>query len=328
MIMEIPSASIPSAAQRGLDRAIRLHLFDPNVSLIDLGFRIRDSQNQKLEPELCVRIHVRCKLKGAAFESFAEQNPERVIDPKRIGFPVDVPQADYRLSQPRFPSTLVASNLPNGVCNPMQGGISISNAFTYNYGTLGGKVIDRQTGAAMLLSNWHVLYGASYIRAGMAVCQPGLRDGGHVGYTIGYLKRHALDQFIDAAIAELTDTRPLINNQLGIGPVTGVGTPQLGMRITKSGRRTGITTGMIDGIDGREAIELGGEHRVIRSVVHIAQLPKGGQISAPGDSGSWWLAETTHQAVGLHFAGSDDPEYGLAIAMSQVLDALKVDIAL
>ena len=46
-----------------------------------------------------------------------------------------------------------------------------------------------------------------------------------------------------------------------------------------------------------------------------------------GDSGSWWLEGATHRAVGLHFAGSNDPEYGLAIAMPQVLEALNIDIA-
>jgi endonuclease G len=314
------NGSIPPEAQRGLQRAMMLHLLDPNVSLIDLGLRIRDRQNQRLEAELCVRVHVRRKLVGPAFESFAAQNPDLVIDADRIGFPVDVPQANYQLqSGESFPRSYVFS--------PMRGGISISNALKYGYGTLGGLVIDRATGAEMILSNWHVLVGAAYARSGVSIYQPGQADGGHSAYTVASLSRHAMDQFIDAAVAQLNGERTLINDQLGIGPVTGVSGPQLGMRVVKSGRRTGVTTGIIAGIEGRQAMYYGGVRRIIGHTVHIAQTSDGGQISAAGDSGSWWLDAATHRAVGLHFAGSNHPEYGLAIAMPQVLDALDVNIA-
>lgn len=62
--------------------------------------------------------------------------------------------------------------------------------------------------------------------------------------------------------------------------------------------------------------------------MHIAQLPGGFDVSGPGDSGSSWIDPGTNQAVGLHFAGSNVPEYGLALSMPQVLDALQVDLAL
>jgi endonuclease G len=195
----------------------------------------------------------------------------------------------------------------------------------FGFGTLGGKVIDRDTGAEMILSNWHVLAGW-HTRPGVAVYQPGQWDGGCSGHTVAHLTRHAMNQYIDAAVAELTNTRPSINDQLGLGPVTGVRNPRLGQRVTKSGRGSGLTTGIITGIEGRTALYYRGIRRVIRHVVHIAQTPEGRQVSTAGDSGAWWLEEKTHRAVGLHFAGSDSPEYGLAIAMPQVLDALGVDV--
>lgn len=42
--------------------------------------------------------------------------------------------------------------------------------------------------------------------------------------------------------------------------------------------------------------------------------------------GSEWLEELTMHAVGLHFAGSDDPERALALDINSVLGALNVDM--
>ena len=63
-------------------------------------------------------------------------------------------------------------------------------------------------------------------------------------------------------------------------------------------------------------------------MMHIAKVPDSVQVSAPGDSGSWWLEEGTNKVVGLHFAGANRPEYGLAIRMANVLNALNVDLML
>lgn len=326
--MAILNERLTETVQRALNRAVSLYLFDPNVSLIDLGLRIRDSQGQKLEEELCVRVHVRQKLYAEAFEAFAARYPERVIDPKRVGFVVDVPAGNYHVhSWPWWSWYQPVPTGPRGrVFNPMRGGISISNALKFGYGTLGGQVVERETGVEMILSNWHVLVDSWSIRPGLPIYQPGQGDGGGAQYTVARFTRHAMDQFIDAAVAELTGPRSLINEQLGLGPVTGVTQPVLGLIVTKSGRRTGVTSGVITGIDGRQVMTYAGVQRVIRHVVHIAGTPNGAQVSDKGDSGAWWLEQETRQAVGLHFAGSDLPEYGLAIAMPPVLDALNVDI--
>jgi hypothetical protein len=209
----------------------------------------------------------------------------------------------------------------------MRGGISISNALKFGYGTLGGKVVDRETGSVeMILSNWHVLAGW-YGPRGVAIYQPGQWHGGRSEHTVARLRHHAMNQNMDAAVAELTGTRRLTNDQLGLAPVTGVRAPELGMRVTKSGCGSGVTAGIITGIGGQRVEYYDGIPRVIRHNVHIAQAPAGGEVSRKGDSGSWWLEEETCRAVGLHFAGSDSPtEYGVAIAMPQVLDALNVRV--
>jgi endonuclease G len=49
-------------------------------------------------------------------------------------------------------------------------------------------------------------------------------------------------------------------------------------------------------------------------------------VSAAGDSGSLWLDESTMRVIGLHFAGSNQPERALALDIQPVLDALNVDL--
>ncbi|MGJ3249122.1 MAG: hypothetical protein ACFE0I_23995 [Elainellaceae cyanobacterium] len=313
------------AAARARQRAAALYLHDPLISLIDVGMRIKERDNKQIIDELAVRVHLRRKLRGAAFEAFAIRNPQRVVTAEQIGFPVDIVEANYQLHQfrTRFPAP---QTIRARVHEPMQGGISISNAWDRNYGTLGGRVIDRETGAEMILSAWHVLASSGYAQPGLKIYQPGYADGGTARYTVAQLTRHAMDQGIDAAVAQLTGFRPLSNSQLGLGVVNGVAQPILGMRVTKSGRTSNITDGIIDGIDGVTTIIYRGFSRVIRHVVHIAQTAHGAEVSAPGDSGAFWLEKNTLQAAALHFAGDNFPEYGLALSMPHVLDALNVDI--
>ena len=176
----------------------------------------------------------------------------------------------------------------------------------------------------MLLSNFHVLASCGYARAGMTVLQPGRGDGG--SQAIATFDRHGMDQGLDAAVARLNGIRLLVNEQLDLHSVTGITAPQLGMRVCKSGRASGVTHGLVSGVGGvlKMRYPISGE-RLIRQVAHIVPLYQG-VVSAPGDSGSYWLDAATYQAVGLHFAGADQPEYALAIDMVQVASVLDIEV--
>lgn len=317
------------AARQALDRAIALHLYDPDVTYIDVGWRIKESEDRRIEKNLCVRVHRRYKPRGAAFEAFSAQFPGRVVSERQLGFPIDVVEGNYQLQRFWYPP--IPPSLRGRVYDPLQGGISISNAWAYYaYGTLGGLVEDRSTGDKMILSNWHVLAGSAYAPVGLAIYQPGTGDGGTWRDTIGHLTRHAIDENIDAAVAKLATDRQTINEQLDIGRVTGVTSPVVDMQLIKSGRASEVTEGVVTSADigGVSKIWYGGVYRQIRHVFHIAEISAGSEVSEKGDSGSWWLEKGTNKAVGLHFAGDQDPtrEQGLAIAMPQVLDALNVNI--
>lgn len=313
-------------ARRALYEARRAFLFDPNITLIDFGHP--EHQGQIAEDELAIRIHVQRKLAGVALETAVDAGATRLIPPSIGGFATDVPQGSYRPHQWGWGGwrQRPATNPRSTSASPMRGGISISDERHYTFGTLGGLVIDRATGAEMILSNWHVLAGDWIARPGQRIYQPGRLDGGDGTNTIARLTRHAMSANLDAAVATLTSQRRLINDQFGLGPVSGVKQAELGLAVVKSGRKTGLTYGRVTGVEGVAKISYQGVDRLIRNVITIEPGSPFAEVSAGGDSGSWWLDKATMQAIGLHFAGGNSPERGLAVDMLSVLEALSVSI--
>lgn len=314
-------------ARRALREAVQAHLFDPNVGLIDFGHP--EHGGRIAETEVAIRFHVRRKLSGPALEAAVGAGQTRPIPPFIAGFPTDVPEGTYRLQQwsgwggwgqsPGMNSRTVHAD-------PLRGGLSISDEYHYAAGTLGGLVIDRATGAAMILSNWHVLVSDWGARAGQRIYQPGRLDGGTSLDTVATLTRDAMAANLDAAVASLNSSRRLVNDQLDLEAVTGVGQAELGMQVVKSGRTSGVTYGRVTAVEGIAKMSYGFLERIIRHIVTIEPRSNFEEVSAPGDSGAWWLDQATGQAIGLHFAGSNFPERGLALDMPTVLDALNVDL--
>lgn len=311
------------AGLRARARAAALYLYNPRLTLLDLGWKIKDG---KITDQLTVRFHVREKPRGLRFEAFAVARPELVLPSEtELDFPVDYIEANYN-SQIGTPSAPASGIERDQAFNPLQGGISISNEWDYGYGTLGGVVRDRLTDDPMILSAWHVLASSPFTRPGLRIFQPGVGDGGTLRHTVARFTRHAMNQGIDAAVATLEGNRATLKDAYEIGSVAGAVEPVIDMRLVKSGRASQVTQGMVSGVEGERPIWYGGLRRTIRHIVHIMQTPEAGEVSRGGDSGSWWLEETTHRAAALHIAGNDDPEYALAISMPHVLEALQVYI--
>jgi len=320
-------------ARLALREAALGHLSDPNVGLIDFGMPL--SKGRLLEDKAAIRFHVYRKYQGVALEAAIENGETnsdltRPIDVGRFRFETDVIEATYlphrRRSRRNWgagPQTDPRAARRDTLC----GGISISDEFHNTYGTLGGLVIDRASGDPMILSNWHVLVVNWSARAGQGVYQPGRLDGGSNTDVVATLTRDAMSVNLDAAVARLTGDRRLINDQVGLGPVRGLTDAKPGMEVVKSGRRTGVTYGRVTGVEGIAQINYGSLDRIIRHVVTIDQLTNGSEVSGPGDSGSLWLEAATMRAVGLHFAGSDAPERGLALDIEATLNALNVALA-
>jgi endonuclease G len=312
-------------ARLALRQAGRDFLFDPNVQLIDFGHPAH--QGRLDESDLAIRIHVRKKLSGFALEAAAEAGNTRPIPKAISGFKTDVPEGTYQLHWWGDWQRRQTDSQTSRV-EVMRGGVSISDEYQYTYGTLGGLVIDRMTEKEMILSNWHVLVGWWGARPGQRIYQPGRGHGGSGADTVALLTRDAMSLNLDAAVATLNGSRGLLNDQLDLGPVRGVGQAQLGMEVVKSGRRTGVTFGRVAAIEGTARMRYDGVDRIMRNIVTIESRHLYEEVSGGGDSGSWWLEARTRQVIGLHFAGSDSPERALAHDMASVLEALNVEVAI
>jgi len=326
--MMIPKTITPKMwglAYRALNKALSLYGRDPDISLIDVGFRIRTSEENRIAPELAVRFHVTKKVTGEEFKNLVVSCPHRVIDAKRIGFAVDVIQASYSINS----SSHGAAELSRQ-CAEIQdvyGGNPIENSQCHHIGTLGGFVRDRSSGDVMILSTWHVLAGAWNAQPGIPIRLPQelRRSRSHVDILAKYT-RSAIGNHFDAAVASVTAHHRERNDQSGIGPVNGISVPRLGMTVIKSGAGTNVTSGIITGVSGCLVQNYYGHQWSVHSVIHIAPLQGNDALCASSDSGAWWLDQKTNCAVGMHFAGSIDPSFSLAVTMHEVLDALDVDM--
>ncbi|HUT90089.1 MAG TPA: trypsin-like peptidase domain-containing protein [Thermoguttaceae bacterium] len=199
-------------------------------------------------------------------------------------------------------------------------------------GTLGCFVspVAQSDECPFVLSNNHVLANENDATRRDPILQPAAFDDGaapdDVVARLGrFVRLRKQRNLVDAAVAELAEDMEYYYNDLhGLGTVRGVRQDPLdvGERVYKIGRTTGLTTGRVS------AIEVDG----LRVEYDMGTLEFNGQIeiepldnrpfSRGGDSGSL-IVDRRHRAVALLFAGNDvDATYANPIA--DVLDSLHV----
>ncbi len=109
----------------------------------------------------------------------------------------------------------------------------------------------------------------------------------------------AEENLVDCAIAEPLEPDFVKNEILHIGTVNEIAEGTLDMKVKKSGRTTGLTTGTILQIDVTVRVSYGDN----KTALFVDQL-MAGAMSQGGDSGSAVVSED-NKLVGLLFAGSN-----------------------
>jgi len=309
--------------QEVLSIAVKKYGHRHYVTAVDIGYKWNGEERTK---ELCVRIHVKEKKAESVLEA-AEMFPTDIK-----GVQIDVIEGVYKTSES------FSQLPPTGRFPVLAGGISVGHP-AISAGTLGCLVIDKQNDKPALLSNWHVLVGASG-RTGDGILQPGAADGGDTRRDIvANLGRSILDADGDAAIAHLNGTRPWlpILNETHVH-LSGIRDSVLDEVLTKSGRTTNVTKARVDG-EGvyfiAYQVQPGVFERIGVKGFKLVSIrpnnPGNVELSSGGDSGSVWYNANSGEAVGLHFAGetSNDPrtEHAIACNMTTVTERLNIRLA-
>jgi hypothetical protein len=215
---------------------------------------------------------------------------------------------------------------------PAPGGVSIAH-YKVTAGTL-GVLAQTEDGRAAILSNNHVLANSNDAILGDPILQPGPADGGRTEDTIAKLGTFVPLRFLDRELGPIgraveRGLRPLLRfvglglkrlpseetntidaavawpieeglvspEILDVGRVSGTTDAELGLKVKKSGRTTGLTRGRINALDAVVQVDYGGKTAVFRRQVVSDLLSRG------GDSGSL-VVDEANRAVGLLFGGS------------------------
>jgi endonuclease G len=309
------------------------YLKDPNISSIGVGFK---QENGKRTDEISIQFTVETKAQPENVGKLGSTPIPKTIEIDGVEVPTDVIQrkfkAEFKLIQE------IVSNNRKTRQDPMMPGISVSNV-KGTAGTIGCLVYDKTSGVPYILSNWHVFHGANGF-VGDDIVQPGPYDDNRSHLNkIGKLVRSHLGQAGDCAISSI-ENREFDNKIMELGvSVEEIGEAELGDKVIKSGRTTGITHGEVTRIHTIAKIDYGGsvgEKEIGGFEIGIdpANPPENGEISMGGDSGSVWIFKSnngkpTDVMAGLHFAGeaSGNPtEYAIACYPQSVFEKLEISL--
>lgn len=284
-------------------------LLKPNVVGVGIAFKVIDGRKTD---SIGITVYVSSKM-DISLLSKSDVIPKSVEDVK-----TDVVETGVLFAQSDI-------SLKNKV-RPARGGYSVGH-YQVTAGTIGTCVVDATPFAGIpnayyILSNNHVLANANNAHLGDPILQPGHADGGVLPYDVfARLARFVPIDFsggcnyVDAALGQ-GNFDDLDREIYWSGHVKGIGPPDLGMTLYKTGRTTGHSSGYIIGINATVMVNYGGG-KVAKFCKQIMTTP----MSQGGDSGSLMI-DKDNQAVGLLFAGSSSVT--IANDIQHVMQALQV----
>jgi hypothetical protein len=218
---------------------------------------------------------------------------------------------------------------------PVPGGVSIAH-HAVTAGTLGCHAT-RENGRSLILSNNHVLANGNDAAIGDEILQASPFDGGsRTSDVIGVLEDFVSidftgNNYVDCATAliDSSDVDPHLLYSNSSGPQRfRISLPhvdaKVGLRVGKTGRTTGLTSGYISAIGNTIDVNMG-RGRIARFTDQIAIQSGQGPFSQGGDSGSLiWTWDQERHPVALLFAGGRGITF--ANPISTVLQALDISL--
>jgi endonuclease G len=328
-----PSEKMSAALREFIRTEGSSYLRDPNVSSIGIGYKVRDGKQTN---ELSIQFTVNTKATPEALGELDTKELPKSITVAGVEIPTDVIERTYH---PDF--RVVPEAAPDERklrIDPVRPGVSAGHQ-TITAGTIGAIVYDTETGKPCVLSNWHVLQGDDG-QLGDIVVQPGPYDDNRTDRNhLGPLLRSYLGIAGDGAIAavEGRDLDPSIF-ELDVVPEE-LGDPELGDKVVKSGRTTGVTHGIVRRVDTIAKINYGDEAGVVEVGgfeigIDPGKRPSDDEVSQGGDSGAAWMFKSANGRpnkvlAGIHFAGEgtgDPDEHALACLPRSLFQKLGITL--
>lgn len=314
-------------AARGITSAFSTPL--TNVHATGIGLRLRNGKIVKNDFVIKVYVFEKVPLGDAV--------PDLTKSYKGVG--VDVEMLPVQLALAKTKKKVTGRKTRRGASSteattiddhrsrhrPIVGGVSIAPINERFVGTLGCFLQRTDAGGTRqvyALSNNHVLADTNRLPIRTLIVQPGPEVAPATSDDVfGALSDLIPIQFpsnrstpvmnvFDAAIALVTD-ESLIKKSAILGidnfkPKVGVAVP--GMRVIKSGRTTGVTTGIVtasrvNGTQVNYGTRISPRIATFNDTIQIVSDVDGKPFSSPGDSGSVIIDVDTGQPVALLFAG-------------------------
>ncbi|HHX50278.1 MAG TPA: hypothetical protein GX711_02430 [Clostridia bacterium] len=136
-------------------------------------------------------------------------------------------------------------------------------------------------------------------------------------YRVVLQRQNAQGNLVDAAVARPVSQNAITPEILEVGNVKGVKEAQIGAKLKKSGRSSGLNTSEVRVVSALMRVALSTQE----SVMFDDQIVTG-PMASPGDSGSLVLDEDNY-AIGLLFAGSDSAS--VVNRIQHVMEMLEID---
>ena len=332
-----------------------------NVHAVGVGHKLVNGQPTKT---LCVRVYVVSKLPKGLIP------PRYLISKEIEGIPTDIiasppafllNTAVKKVARKKKRGTSAKLALAQDVDaifdaasarggepqqqrrRPVMPGVSVGH-FMVTAGTIACFCRRRNPGsddAVFLLSNNHVLADTDRAVPGDDLFQPGPADADELSGTdsdhIADLEQAVPLQFggvddnhVDAAIGRLTPATAFEPAIPRIGRITGSSQAEVGLKVAKFGRTTGLTEGVVDDVHYDALVGMSpSEPNIIarfHGQIRVIASQAGQVFGLGGDSGSLVVRKDTNSAVGLYFAGPESGVYGIANPVEDVLNVLQLEI--
>lgn len=293
--------------------SIRARLFSiPGVVSVGWGYKIKGGKQLGRE---CLVVGVERKRRLIW--------PRHKVPVRIEGFETDVVEVGKIVAPPPPEGPPLALQDRKGKWRPAPGGVSIGHP-QITAGTLACLVRVKGKQGWRILSNNHVLANSNAGRIGDPIYQPGVADGGAVAHTIAKLEAFepinfgGAPNYADCAIALPAEQMDVSPDILDIGLPVGYTEAELGLRVRKSGRTTGVNENFVQQVNAVAQVTYPGGRQAYFEDQIIT-----GYMAAGGDSGSVVL-DMQNRIVGLLFAGSD--QITVVSPFKHVVDALDLDI--